>query len=144
MHTVHTGLQMTDRTLTCTGNLFQGVCICAPAGITSSDHKSRLESLDFHAEPIPIHSPLLREYYLVYVPPLTYMLKFSRFPGLTSCLGMSMSQDKMACAHATQWMNTFNVAHAKHPKTRCVNVAEATLKHQHANLRNEESRGSQE
>ena len=43
-------------------------------------------SLDFHAEPIPIHSPLLREYCLVSFPPLTYMLKFSRFSGLTSCL----------------------------------------------------------
>jgi hypothetical protein len=86
VHTVRAGLQMTDRTLTCSGNLFQGVCICAHAGIASCDHKSRLESLDFHAEPIPIHSPLLREYYLVSFPPLTYMLKFSRFSGLTSCL----------------------------------------------------------
>ena len=86
VHTVRAGLQMTDRTLTCAGNLFQGICICAHAGIASCDHKSRLESLDFHAEPIPIHSPLLREYYLVSFPPLTYMLKFSRFSGLTSCL----------------------------------------------------------
>ena len=59
---------------------------CAHAGVASCDHNSRLESLDFHAEPIPIHSPLLREYYLVSFPPLTYMLKFSRFSGLTSCL----------------------------------------------------------
>ena len=79
---------MTDRTLTCSGNLFQGVCICVHAGIASCDNMSRMESLDFHAEPIPIHSPLLREYYLVSFPPITYMLKFSRFSGLTSCIGM--------------------------------------------------------
>ena len=86
VHTVRAGLQMTDRTLTCSGHLFQGVCICAHAGIASCDHKSRLESLDIHAEPIPIHLPLLREYYLVSFPPLTYMSKFSRFSDLLSCL----------------------------------------------------------
>ncbi len=40
---------------------------------------------DFHAELIPVHSPLLRESYLVSCPPLTYMLKFSGFAVLTSC-----------------------------------------------------------
>ena len=81
---------MTDRTLTCSGNLFQGVRICAHAGIASYDHKSRLESLDFHVEIIPIHSPssLLREYYLVSFPPLTFLLELSRFSGLSSCLGI--------------------------------------------------------
>ena len=39
-----------------------------------------------HAELIPVHSPLLRESYLVSFPPLTYMLKFSGFSDLTSCL----------------------------------------------------------
>ena len=63
LHTVRAGLQMTDRTLTCSDNLFLGLCKCTHAGIASCDQKSRLESLDFHAEPIPIHSPLLREYY---------------------------------------------------------------------------------
>ena len=86
MHTVRGELQMTDRTLTCSGNLFQGVCICAHAGIASCDHMSRLEGQDFHAEPIPIRSPSPREYYLVSFPPLTYTLKFSKFSGLTSCL----------------------------------------------------------
>ena len=66
VHNVRAGLQMTDGTLTCSGNPFQGVCICAHAGITSCDHRSRLESLDFHAEPTPIHSPLLREYYFFF------------------------------------------------------------------------------
>ena len=42
---------------------------------------------DFHAELFPVHSPLLRESYLVSYPPLTYMLKFSGFADLTSCLG---------------------------------------------------------
>ena len=41
---------------------------------------------NFHAELIPVHSPLLRESYLVSFPPLTYMLKFSGFADLTSCL----------------------------------------------------------
>ena len=40
----------------------------------------------FQAELIPVRSPLLRESYLVSCPPLTYMLKFSGFANLTSCL----------------------------------------------------------
>jgi hypothetical protein len=43
------------------------------------------ESFSFQAELFPVHSPLLRESCLVYFPPLTYMLKFSRFADLTSC-----------------------------------------------------------
>ena len=41
---------------------------------------------NFHAELIPVHSPLLWGSYLVSCPPLTYMLKFSRFASLISCL----------------------------------------------------------
>ena len=41
---------------------------------------------NFHAELIPAHSPLLWGSCLVSCPPLTYMLKFSRFASLTSCL----------------------------------------------------------
>ena len=84
VHTARAGLQLTDRTLTCSGNLFPGVCICAHPGIASCDHKSKIESLDFHAEPIPIH--LQRNLLQFLFPPLTYMPKFSRFSGLTSCL----------------------------------------------------------
>ena len=47
----------------------------------------KTRGLDFHAELFPVHSPLLRESCLVSYPPLTYMLKFSGFFGLTSCLG---------------------------------------------------------
>ena len=54
-------------------------------------HFSRLQfkakDPNFHAELIPVHSPLLRESFLVSFPPLTYMLKFSGFADLTSCLG---------------------------------------------------------
>ena len=54
-------------------------------------HFSRLQfkagGPDFNAELIPVHSPLLRESYLVSYPPLTYMLKFSGFADLTSCQG---------------------------------------------------------
>ena len=73
-------LQMTDRTLTCSGNLFQGVCICAHAGIASCDHMSRLEGLDFHAERIPKNSTKLKEYCLVSFPPLTDTLKNQQVP----------------------------------------------------------------
>ena len=100
VHTVRAGVQMTDKTLACSGNLFQGVCICAHAGVASCDHKSRLESPDFHAEPIPIHSPLLRKYYFVSFPPLTCVLKFTRFSGLTSCLRIKK--------------NTLRLDHTKH------------------------------
>jgi hypothetical protein len=46
----------------------------------------KAEGPDFQAELIPVHSPLLRESYLVSYPPLTYMLKFSGFADLASCL----------------------------------------------------------
>ena len=41
---------------------------------------------DIKSELFPVRSPLLRESYLVSHPPLTYMLKFSGFADLTSCL----------------------------------------------------------
>ena len=51
---------------------------------------------DFHAELIPVHSPLLRESCLVSYPPLTYMLKFSGFADLTSSQGKAIrSGDKV-------------------------------------------------
>ena len=49
--------------------------------ITIQSQKPQLSN-----ELIPVHSPLLRESYLVSYPPLTYMLKFSGFANLTSCL----------------------------------------------------------
>ena len=48
--------------------------------ITIQSQKPQLSN-----ELIPVHSPLLRESYLVSYPPLTYMLKFSGFADLTSC-----------------------------------------------------------
>jgi hypothetical protein len=47
---------------------------------------------NFHVELVPVHSPLLRESCLVSFPPLTYMLKFSGFPNLTSCLALLQKQ----------------------------------------------------
>ena len=41
---------------------------------------------DLQTELFPVHSPLLKESYLVSFPPLTYMLKFGGFAGFTSCL----------------------------------------------------------
>ena len=84
-HTVHGGLQMTNGTLTLIGALFQEAYTCAAVGCVSRDYNSRPQGPDFNAELIPVHSPLLRESYLVSYPPLTYMLKFSGFADLTSC-----------------------------------------------------------
>ena len=78
---------MTNGTLTLVDALFQEAYICASVGNASRDYNSRPQGPDFHAELIPVHSPLLRESYLVSYPPLTYMLKFSGFADLTSCLG---------------------------------------------------------
>ncbi len=84
---MHGGLQMTNGTLTLVDALFQEAYICASVGSTTRDYNSRPQGPDFHAELIPVQSPLLRESYLVSYPPLTYMLKFSGFADLTSCLG---------------------------------------------------------
>ena len=85
-YTVHWGLQMPSGTLTLIDALFQEAYICAPVGDTSPDYNSRPQGPNFHTELIPVHSPLLRESCLVSYPPLTYMLKFSGFADLTSCL----------------------------------------------------------
>ena len=85
-HTVHGGLQMTNGTLTLIDALFQEAYICASAGNAISRLQFKARGPNFHAELIPVHSPLLRESYLVSYPPLTYMLKFSGFADLTSCL----------------------------------------------------------
>ena len=84
--TVHRGLHTTSGILTLTDALFQEASVCAAVGGIFPDHNSKLDSSDCHTELIPVHSPLLGESYLVSCPPLTYMLKFSRFASLTSCL----------------------------------------------------------
>ena len=73
-------------TLTLIDALFQEAYICAPVGSASPDYNSRPQGPNFQAELFPVHSPLLRESYLVSFPPLTYMLKFSGFADLISCL----------------------------------------------------------
>ncbi len=77
---------MTNRILTLTDSLFQEAYICAPISNTSLRLQFKARSHNFHVELIPVHSPLLRKSYLVSYPPLTYMLKFSGFANLTSCL----------------------------------------------------------
>ena len=47
---------MTDKTLGGSGNLLQGVCICAHAGVASCDHKSELETQILRQGPL---DPLL-------------------------------------------------------------------------------------
>jgi hypothetical protein len=77
---------MIFRTLTLNGTLFQEAFICTPVGTASSDNTSRPSSLDSQAELLLVHSPLLKESFLVLFPPLTYMLKFSGFSSLNSCV----------------------------------------------------------
>ena len=76
---------MKNGTLTLAGALFQEAYICASTGATPRDYNSRPRGPDFQPELTPVHSPLLRGSCLVSCPPLTYMLKFSGFPDLTSC-----------------------------------------------------------
>ena len=85
-YAVYNGLQMTSGTITLIGALFQKAYICATIGNTPQDNNSKQNCPNLHAELIPVHSPLLGESYLVSHPPLTYMLKFSGFAGLTSGL----------------------------------------------------------
>ena len=59
-----------------------------PHWSTFSRLQFKAEGPDFHTELIPVHSPLLRESHLVSFPALTYMLKFSAWSCLTSCLGV--------------------------------------------------------
>jgi hypothetical protein len=92
-NTVHGGLQMTNGTLTLVDALFQEAYICASIGGTISRLQFKARGPNFHAELFPVHSPLLRESYLVSFPPLTYMLKFSGFSDLTSCLGLGPRRD---------------------------------------------------
>ena len=105
---------------------------------------------DFNAELIPVHSPLLRESYLVSFPPLTYMLKFSGFAHLTSCLGKGRNDQRgqgqchncnnkrhqrrlASCASQTN-PHTLNASEAKHPNTQRRTSAQSTrsrIRHWH-------------
>jgi hypothetical protein len=86
MHAEHRGLQATNGTFTLARALFQEAFACTSIGNTSPDYNSEPRGSNSNAELAPVHSPLLRGYYLVSYPPLTYMLKFSGFADLTSCL----------------------------------------------------------
>ena len=52
----------------------------------------RPEDADFHIELFPLHSPLLRESWLVSLPPLSNMFKF----GGSSCLSPALKHDRLA------------------------------------------------
>ena len=96
---------MTNGTLTLTDALFQEAYTCASVGGTSRDYNSRPQGPNFHTELIPVHSPLLRESYLVSYPPLTYMLKFSGFADLTSCLECDQLETEVYQAYDQQQSN---------------------------------------
>ena len=75
-------------------------------------------SFSFQAELFPVHSPLLREFCLVYFPPLTYMLKFSRFADLTSCCSSWEKICKQICKYWTICAESFSL-HAPHITNSC-------------------------
>ena len=62
-----------DGTVTLLGSPFQDTLLIATADLAYADYNSE----DFKSELFPLHSPLLRESWLVSFPPLNYMLKFS-------------------------------------------------------------------
>ena len=73
----------------------------------------KAEGPNFNAELIPVHSPLLRESCLVSYPPLTYMLKFSGFADLTSCLGCRAHKGPKRFQRATRTRHAQLTAHQK-------------------------------
>ena len=75
-------------------NLFQGGSHLNHRWWSISSLQFKAGSPDFNADLIPVHSPLLRKSYLVFIPPLTYMLKFSGSSGLTSCPGAWPENDE--------------------------------------------------
>ena len=106
-------------------------------------HISRLQfkarGPNFHAELIPVHSPLLRESYLVSYPPLTYMLKFSGFAHLTSCHERNPCKDARGKAINTPNKTTIDTQQVfikllMEHRTQALNAsrAQSTLIHRHA------------
>ncbi len=69
--------------LTLYGALFQGTCTETDTRENhSQNYNSSSRSYPIRFELFPLHSPLLRESWLVSFPPLNDMLKFSGFPCL--------------------------------------------------------------
>ena len=102
---------MTNGTLTLSCAVFQLSYIYASVGYASTDYNSRqINCPDLHTELFLVHSPLLKESYLVSFPPLTYMLKFSGFPDLTSCLGRKDFARNLQWHEAKQRNNEVHVA----------------------------------
>ena len=79
---------------------------------------------DFQAELFLVHSPLLKESYLVSFPPLTYMLKFGGFAGFTSCLNWATH---LSCGWFCETlMCTLKNSHNQHRAIQSVSSAENT------------------
>ena len=64
---------------TLSGSLFQGIYTCRNVGLASEGYNSEPDNSDFHHGLVLVHSPLLKKSFLVFAPPLTYMLKFNGF-----------------------------------------------------------------
>ena len=86
--------------------LFSKRLTSAPTLVAPLKTTIQRQGVDFHAELIPVHSPLLRESRLVSFPALTYMLKFSAWSCLTSCLGVEGVTPPKTSRHVFQ--NTRN------------------------------------
>ena len=128
---------MTNGTLTLIDALFQEAYICASAGDAISRLQFKARGPNFHAELIPVHSPLLRESYLVSYPPLTYMLKFSGFADLTSCLEDKRRNTRQATSNvATKKTLRVLIKLIVVDSTNALNASKArsSLTHKHAQL----------
>ena len=64
-------------------------CTRCPLRIQTQTTIRRLKGADFHIELFPLHSPLLRESWLVSFPPLSNMFKF----GGSSCLSPALTHE---------------------------------------------------
>ncbi len=89
----------------------------APPAATHSQTTIQVTEPDLSLEPFPVHSPLLGESCLVTFPPLTYMLKFSRWAHSIAC------PIDVDCAHSGWWGAT----HAEPHNPRVRDETEATL-----------------
>lgn len=83
-------------------SLFQGICTCRSVGFASEDYNSESGDSDFHHGLFLVHSPLLKESFLVFAPPLTYMLKFGGFSDPTPRSNVKWQEQYLDafCQHA--------------------------------------------
>ena len=89
---------------------FRSRKLCPPriADHTSPDYNSE----DFQSELLPLHSPLLRESWLVSFPPPSYMLKFS---GYSCLIGGPKRKISLALRHRETRLRSINTTTSRPP-----------------------------